>query len=1073
MSIFRDTFQQNIRAQLEKRQEAMIIRTPRVIQYLNSRNSWIRLSSSVNVGGSANLAKNNVLLGGALGYQAVNGKDVYSLRQGVGGTGNESYSNKTSSGTLHRLGNRPMPGITNMDIKSKSAYGSLREAVINFVCWDIKQLEELEVLYMRPGYTVLIEWGWLPYLNNKGELVTGMPSFYDILNKGVTDRTKIFKELYDKSTASGGNYDAMFGYVKNYQWSAREDGGYDCQTTIISTGEIIESLKTNFVLPNLTKLNSSTPNGTGFLDAEFNVQGNFPSNKWKEHYEKNTLAGTWAEAYDKIKVKGSNVPATSIFKDKSAVVSIPALKSINSNNPNSLSGGSDYQVYITLEAVFNTIQKYIIPKDNLKNPLIELSLDTEGYSTGVSESLLCVAHPTQVSVDPSVCVIKSPIWYDGGGILYGVQQAAATNPAPGIANEIKAAVAKAESGDFINGIKEFETALLKIPPNDSTTYIAVEGFLGGPKIIEGYLNDRKKIGNREFNSYSNIITQLGKILGTNNVTVTTKDQKFDDFDPKTIDPVFTFLKSITINSTTSGASTQAATAISSAKQAIANLKVLENLSQPYFSDNAYGYNELGVIKNIYINLDFLYKQSLDSNLESSDSKEKNEINLYKYLKSIMSAVQTAIGNVSNFEIHVDPVDNKARIIDINYTGGKNTANLFKLQVHNLNSVVRKYSLQSQIFPDQSAIIAIGSQAQGGQLGIQNNTMIDFNKSITDRIILEKAFPDGSNVPGIDPSTNSTTIASNLGSIVALFGSLSTPPATPTTELSKPNPQSVTSTSGTDLSTLFTRSKNNLRDLIVYFQSVTNSPGANRNIIPIKFSFDMDGIGGLVIGHLFEINDDILPSGYKGVGTGSKLAQTVTGIGHSIGNGDWTTKIDALNIILGSKSGPSFESLNLQSLVEQSFKNAFNLSSIPTAPPPGLNTPNAANLEKYLTENNIATVKAGELSSGGEIEQGIAAIAGVVLATIKQRHPDITLKVTAGNDIFHRDQAGFSNHEVGKAIDFTISPVTQDNINKVIAILEEFKAQQPLLKYLNEYNNPSAGARGKHFHISFNVITRGA
>ena len=911
----------------------MIIRTPRVIQYLNSRNSWIRLSSSVNIGGSANNAKNNVLLGGALGYQAVNGKDVYSLRQGVGGTGNEAYSNKTQSGASHRLGNRPMPGITNMDIKSKSAYGSLREAVINFVCWDISQLEELEVLYMRPGYTVLVEWGWLPYLNNKGELVTGLPSFYDILNKGVTDRTLIFKELYDKSTASGGNYDAMFGYVKNYQWSAREDGGYDCQTTIISTGEIIESLKVNYVLPNLTSLNSSTPNGIGFLDPEFSNQGNYPSNRWKEHYEKNTLAGVWAEAYDKLDANyPSSLSSGSIFTGKNRSIPIPALQSINSNNPNSLTKGQVRQTYITLGAVFDVINKYVLPKDNLKNPLIQLSLDTEGYSTGVSESLLCVAHPTQVSVDPSVCLIKSPIWYDSGGILYGVQQAASASPAPGIANEIKAAIAKAESGDVTNGIKEFETALLKIPPNDSTTYIAVETILGGPKTIEGYLNDRKKIGNKVFSSYSNIIAHLGKILGTSNVTVTTEDQKFDDFDPKTIDPVITFLKSITINSTTSGAATQAATAITSTNQAIANLKVLENLSQPYFSGDANGYDELGIIKNIYVNLDFLYKQSLDSNLEASDNKEKNEISLYKYLKSIISAIQTAIGNINNFEIHVDPVDNKARVIDINYTGAKNTANLFKLQVHNLNSVVRKYSLQSQIFPEQSSIIAIGSQAKGGQLGIQNNTMIDFNRSITDRIILEKAFPDGNNIPGIDPNTNSTTIASNLGSIVALFGSLSTPPTTPATGSSAPPPQSVSSTSGTDLNTLFARSKNNLRDLIVYFQSITNSPGANRNIIPIKFSFDMDGIGGLVIGHLFEINDDILPSGYKGVGTGSKLAQTVTGIGHSIGNGDWTTKIDALNIILGNKSGTSFKDLKLQAIVEQSFRSAFNPTSIISARP---------------------------------------------------------------------------------------------------------------------------------------------
>ena len=43
-----------------------------------------------------------------------------------------------------------------------------------------------------------------------------------------------------------GNYEAMFGYVKNYSWSARMDGGYDCTTEIISLGEVIESMKINY-----------------------------------------------------------------------------------------------------------------------------------------------------------------------------------------------------------------------------------------------------------------------------------------------------------------------------------------------------------------------------------------------------------------------------------------------------------------------------------------------------------------------------------------------------------------------------------------------------------------------------------------------------------------------------------------------------------------------------------------------------------------------------------------------------------------------------------------------------------
>ena len=187
MSIFRDTFKTEIATQLEKRQEAMMgaNRTPEVIQYLNSRNSWIRMSSSVNVNGTNNLAKQYILLGGTLD----NGK----LRSGVGGQ-DKAYSNLSPSGkpygqidgkpaTAGAAGLRPMPGITSIDVKSKSAYGSLREVVINFQCWNIQQLEDLEVLYMRPGYTVLIEWGWYPYLNNSGKLETTPPDFFDIINK--------------------------------------------------------------------------------------------------------------------------------------------------------------------------------------------------------------------------------------------------------------------------------------------------------------------------------------------------------------------------------------------------------------------------------------------------------------------------------------------------------------------------------------------------------------------------------------------------------------------------------------------------------------------------------------------------------------------------------------------------------------------------------------------------------------------------------------------------------------------------------------------------------------------------
>jgi hypothetical protein len=55
-------------------------------------------------------------------------------------------------------------------------------------------------------------------------------------------------------------------------------------------------------------------------------------------------------------------------------------------------------------------------------------------------------------------------------------------------------------------------------------------------------------------------------------------------------------------------------------------------------------------------------------------------------------------------------------------------------MHNLKSTVRSYSLESQIFPDQSTIVAIGAQAGGGALSSDNNTMAAFNKGLTDRVI---------------------------------------------------------------------------------------------------------------------------------------------------------------------------------------------------------------------------------------------------------------------------------------------------------------------------------------------------
>jgi muramidase (phage lysozyme) len=886
MSIFRDTFTKEVKEQLAVRQNAMVNRSPQEIQYINSRNSWIRMTSAVNVNDDkGKLAKDYVLLGGTLN----NG----NLRSGIG-TGNQAYSTVSPGGTDNKRGIRLMPGITSIDVKSKSAYGSLREVVVNFQCWDISQLEELELLYMRPGYTVLVEWGWLPYLDNSSptpQLITRPPDFYDILTKGETERTIIFKDLFNKSKTSSGNYDAMYGYIRNYSWSARSDGGYDCQTTIISTGEIIESLKVNYI-------NARTDTTQGLLNKEV-ATGKISVNP-SNYYSKNILAGLWYEAYSILSdIKKYTFPSNSVL---AGGIRVTGSLGITPNTEGSDTVGDDNQCYLPLGNVIDIINKYVT-KD-----ILTLSLNKNTYDDDGTD-LLCISHPLQVSVDPTVCLIASPLW-QGGEIITAAEQAAqsaAVSPTETTAEESFNLIVKGYEGNLVN-------------PTDEKKLIDGFGLINSKDVYD-LVNE--KIKNK--GDYDNLQDVLRRELGSDDGLVAKKIQtslKTNaginlSFKPLKNDKSPSSLDSSTITLPTPGTiSIATKTIIEKSKQALDNLEFLKSLKRPYFKGDIY--NEIGIIKNIYVNLNFLYKLSLNGNLESQDKKEKNEINVYNYVKNIISAIQSSLGNVNNFEIHVDPQDSIARIIDINYTGPKEKGtyeSLFELEVHNLKSVVRSYTLQSQIFPEQGTIIAIGSQAKGGQLGIQNNTMIDFNRKLIDRIIPTKESASLADNNKNDENASSQ-LNNSLATLVKLFDGFN-----------KVSP--VDSSVKSEASVTFNDGKNALRDLIVYFQSITSSPGKNRNLIPTKFSFEMDGIGGLVIGHMFRLPKSIIPKGYRGEsGIGSQLGQTITSIGHNISNNDWVTKIDALNIVLNDNTTlVPFATLNLNSILKSSLNPASNAAPV--------------------------------------------------------------------------------------------------------------------------------------------------
>lgn len=260
-------FQPYVSKQIEVRKSFLEssnnLRTNEHILYQNNRNGWIRLTSSVDVKESHpiarkynmsgnNIAKNYILQGGLVKNE-VGG---VSLRSGVHEDGNYGMLKNRP------LGIKPMPGVTMIDISSAGKLGTLQYANVSFTCYDLEQLEIMEALYMKLGFTVIIEWGHTYYLNNV-EPQLSKPIPLDVFS--FTSKEDLMKSIQQKRIDHSGNYDAMMGTISNFTWDAQKDGSYLCSIKLVGAGDILESLKIN---------QSITPNTNFQTDSKFKAMEN-------------------------------------------------------------------------------------------------------------------------------------------------------------------------------------------------------------------------------------------------------------------------------------------------------------------------------------------------------------------------------------------------------------------------------------------------------------------------------------------------------------------------------------------------------------------------------------------------------------------------------------------------------------------------------------------------------------------------------------------------------------------------------------------------------------------------------
>lgn len=428
-------FQPYVREQIEQRKKIVSEenRTYKELQWLTNKNVWIRISSGTDVDKDNNhfpnetgdtLSKKYILQAGLTDYS----NNSFNLREGLGDNG--AYG----IGVTQGFGFKPMPGLENISIKTGGKLGTLREATIEFTCYNLEQLNIMDALYMKLGFNVLIEWGHIPFINNKGELDTN-PKPLDFYK--INSKEELMVAIQENRVYHAGNYDAMWGTVKNFSYSFGENGEFKCKIDLVGAGDILESLKINQsgnIIGASTETLTSGSDYPVVADANksllnealynyFNLAKDNPNNPCifkgvlTNYFKKlNINFEDFSQNSDLIK-KGFHYSlinrSNTIKGNGSEDINIPDISDYNLYFSNykldiAVDSGeesinkSEVQVYITLGhlLLLTLATGGIYDKKNSKeNPYIYIDVNPETNR--------CYTFPGHCSLDPTVCLIGS------------------------------------------------------------------------------------------------------------------------------------------------------------------------------------------------------------------------------------------------------------------------------------------------------------------------------------------------------------------------------------------------------------------------------------------------------------------------------------------------------------------------------------------------------------------------------------------------------------------------------------------------------------------------------------------
>ena len=408
------------------------------LKYYTTKTPWIRLASSVNISETEtsndsvlnkllssnnnisknqiigdNLAKNLILQGGVTSNEKLNS----------GLSKNGLFNGAYGWGGIEERGYVPMPGITNADIQYLNN-GALTKTTINIRCFSKQQFQLIDILYLRPGYTLLLEFGHSVYLDNDGKLQKfdnfSTTPLRTLLNPGSKNQFDIYKEIEQERIDRSGNYDAVYGKISNFNWQFNPDGSYDCQVILTGMGDVIESLKVNVNIDVLTPTTNTNESANNVDAPSETILPPIIANKDKtllnqiiydifqdsinEKGEKEFQSYTRVmKNFPLFSTKSKTIDSDQEFlrstlKIKNAVLTVPKTTSDSDVHQSK-------QIYITFGTLMAYIQSYFLLYNNVGDKSIPLSTIDMDFNDLSKDENYILTFPGSFSSDPMVCLI--------------------------------------------------------------------------------------------------------------------------------------------------------------------------------------------------------------------------------------------------------------------------------------------------------------------------------------------------------------------------------------------------------------------------------------------------------------------------------------------------------------------------------------------------------------------------------------------------------------------------------------------------------------------------------------------